>query len=170
MRPTDHARGVLRRVEVFLGLLVAGVAVVVGTAVVQQAVQPDPDAVVVAELLEPGPAPELAMVGAASPTAIGWTDPDGRAHTGLLEVAAGLPLGATVPVEIDAAGRLVGAVGDSELARPSGLQVGVATALGGWAVVFAAGAVWRSRLAARDSAAWATEWARVEPVWSGRAR
>lgn len=54
-----------------------------------------------------------------------------------------------------------GAVGDGALAA-------LGTLLVGWTLVASAGTIGRRRLDDRESDRWAAEWARVEPVWSGR--
>lgn len=54
-----------------------------------------------------------------------------------------------------------GAVGDGALAA-------LGTLLVGWTLVASAGTIGRRRLDDRESERWAAEWARVEPVWSGR--
>jgi hypothetical protein len=124
--------------------------------------------VVQAELLEPGPAPELAVVGSAVPTPARWSVPGGGTRTGLLWAEAGLDRGASVTVAVDAAGRLVDADAGTEDPRTTGILAGIGVLLCCWAVLAAVSAGWRSRLAALDSSRWAADWARVEPVWSGR--
>lgn len=54
-----------------------------------------------------------------------------------------------------------GAVGDGALAAIGVLIVG-------WTLVASAGTVGRRRLDEHESARWAADWKRVEPVWSGR--
>jgi hypothetical protein len=56
----------------------------------------------------------------------------------------------------------------SLMAMPAGLLVGFGILLTCWALLAAACAAWRSRLAAMDRRDWTNGWARVEPVWSGR--
>jgi hypothetical protein len=46
---------------------------------------------------------------------------------------------------------------------------GVAVVLAGWAVLALLWAAVRAATARRNAAAWAREWALVEPTWSGRA-
>lgn len=54
-----------------------------------------------------------------------------------------------------------GATGDGSLAA-------LGTLLVGWTLVACAGTVGRRRLDEREGARWAADWARVEPVWTGR--
>jgi hypothetical protein len=80
----------------------------------------------------------------------------------LSEVAR--PGGSALPADVVPAGTGVtgsGAVGDGALAAIGVLIVG-------WTLVAAAGTVGRRRLDEHESARWATDWKRVEPVWSGR--
>ena len=50
----------------------------------------------------------------------------------------------------------------------AGVSAGVATLLACWVLLGLGSAWWDRRLAALDRRSWATEWARVEPVWSNR--
>lgn len=54
-----------------------------------------------------------------------------------------------------------GAAGDGSLAA-------LGTLLVGWTLVACVGTVGRRRLDESESDRWAADWARVEPVWSGR--
>jgi hypothetical protein len=49
-----------------------------------------------------------------------------------------------------------------------GLLAGLGTLGACWGLLAGAGAVLRARLDARDARTWDGEWARVEPVWTGR--
>jgi hypothetical protein len=154
-------------------MLAVGVAVLVGTAAAgyqAPAPAPAPGTVIVqAELLEPSPSPEAAMVNADLPTRARWTAPSGVPRTGLLRAEAGLARGALIPIAVDAAGVVVDArphTADPEL---TGLTAGLSTLLACWAVLTLIVAVCGARLEAVDAQQWAAEWARVEPEWSGRA-
>jgi hypothetical protein len=173
VRTTDLARRALQGAALVLGVLAVGMAVLVGTAAAgYQAPAPAPapgTMIVQAELLEPSPLPEAAMVNADLPTRARWTAPSGVPRTGLLRTEAGLPRGALVPISVDAAGLVVDArihIADPQL---TGLTAGLSTLLACWAVLALVVAVCRARLEAADAQQWAAEWARVEPDWSGRA-
>jgi hypothetical protein len=157
-------------------VLAVGLAVLVGAAAAAYpAPAPAPGTVIVhAELLEPSPSPEAAMVNAGLRTRARWTAPSGLPRTGLLRAEAGLGRGALIPITVDAAGVVVDArthtpdphTPDRQL---TGLTAGVSTLLACWAVLALVVAVCRARLEAVDAQHWAAEWARVEPDWSGRA-
>ncbi|HET6257325.1 hypothetical protein [Pseudonocardia sp.] len=171
VRTTDLARRALHSAALVLGVLAVGMAVLVGTAAAgHQAPAPAPGTVIVqAELLEPSPLPEVAMVNADLPTRARWTAPSGVTRTGLLRAEAGLARGAQIPISVDAAGLVVDArihIADPQL---TGLTAGLSTLLACWTVLALIGAVCRARLEAVDAQQWAAEWARVEPDWSGRA-
>jgi hypothetical protein len=122
-----------------------------------------------AELLEPSPLPEVAMLNSSLTTRARWTAPGGAQHTGQLPVEAGLAKGDLVPVAVDAGGAVVDArIGIADPLR-TGLVTGLSTLLACWAVVALAVSLCRSRLDAIDAEDWENGWARVEPEWSGRA-
>jgi hypothetical protein len=66
----------------------------------------------------------------------------------------------------------VGLLAAAAAPAPSPVATGVIAGLGTlaacWSLLGLAGALWRSRLAARDARETAREWARVEPFWSRR--
>ncbi|MFJ6015879.1 hypothetical protein [Streptomyces sp. NPDC092952] len=106
--------------------------------------------------------------GAAAPAV--WAYQKGVHRSGTVEVPPRTPQGHTVPVWVDAAGAP---------ARPpdSGTERVLTSFCGGVAAAGTAGAaaagvllVMRRRTEARTFAALDREWARVEPVWSGRPR
>lgn len=154
-----------------LAALAVGVAMLVGMAAAATPV-PAPAAgsvIVQAELLEPSPSPEVAMLNAALPTRARWTLPSGVTRTGSIRAEAGLARGALVPVVVDAAGAVVDARVRTAEPRLAGLTAGLGTLLACWALLAIVVAVCRARLDAVDARHWAAEWARVEPEWSGRA-
>jgi hypothetical protein len=171
VRTTDLARRALGRAALVLGVLAVGVAVLVGTtAAGYQTPAPAPGSVIVqAELLEPSPLPEAAMLNASLPTRARWTSPSGVPRTGLLRADAGLARGALIPIAVDAAGVVVDARIRTADPLLIGLTAGLSTLLACWAVLALVLAVCRARLEAVDARQWAVEWARVEPEWSGRA-
>jgi hypothetical protein len=81
-----------------------------------------------------------------------------RVHLGVTAVLAALVVGL-------AAAATTGE-GDHPLVR--GLLCGLGTLAGCWGLLGVGSAVWRSRLDARDERGLDSEWARVEPVWTGR--
>lgn len=100
------------------------------------------------------------LVGHLVQVAIDARPPD-PAPAGLSETVRPGP-----PVVLDTAAQAAGvtrggAVGDGALAAVGVLIVG-------WTLVASAGTVGRRRLDEHDSARWAADWKRVEPVWSGR--
>lgn len=87
-------------------------------------------------------------------------------------VADRVPAAAVLP-EVAASASMVG----SPVSSPSvtdggavgdGAPAALGTLLVGWTLVASAGTIGRRRLDDRESDRWAAEWARVEPVWSGR--
>lgn len=170
LRPTDHARRAVRRAQLLLGLVAVVVAVPVGIAAGQGSPGPSSGRLSVsAELLEPAPAAETAVTGAAVPTPARWSTPDGATHTGRLWAEAGLARGAQVTATIDPSGRPVEPGSPAEDPSVTGLLAGTAVVVTCWVLLVLAGIAAHRRLAALDSRRWAAEWARVEPLWSGRA-
>lgn len=171
MRTTDHARRAIRRAQFLLGVLAVAMAVPVGLAVAAGTPAPAPGAATVqAELLQPSPASEIALVDAATPTPARWSTPDGTTRTGLVWAQAGLARNTSVTVTVDSLGQPVGPQVEVEDPAVTGLVAGVVTALICWALLAGLGCFWRARLAAQDLLDWTIGWARVEPLWSGRAR
>lgn len=87
-------------------------------------------------------------------------------HARLLLRRAQAGLAALAVVTALAVGIAAGATVPSGHPVATGLLTAAATLLICMAVLAVAGAVWRSRLAARDSRDWDSSWARVEPLWS----
>lgn len=174
-RPGDTAEIVASWVLSCLAVLLAGAAVLVGLVAHADGVRrAESEAAertrVAAVLLGPGEPALTSDPGASTarraPAA--WTTPDGVEHTGTLLVWSSADAGATVPVWVDRDGRLVPA----PATRTSGL-VGAVTAavlllaLGGGLLVAAWRVVRRATLAV-NARAWAAEWERVAPEWTGR--
>jgi hypothetical protein len=97
-----------------------------------------------------------------------WTGPDGRVAQGRVLVTSQHAVGDTVSIWVDHAGRLTQAPTKSGTATAVGWTWGVAVTLGGWAVLALLWTAVRAATARRNAAAWAREWAVVEPTWSGR--
>lgn len=171
MRSTDRVRQVLRRAQIVLGLAAVVIAVLIGLAAADAAPRPTSAGVtttVQAELLASSPTLDAAVVGAAVPATARWTSSDGTIRSGELWVDAGLARGSVVTAPMDAAGELVDQVLGTEAPWVTGLLAGVGTLLSCWGLLAGVCALWRSRLALRDSLDWAAGWAHVEPRWSGR--
>ena len=78
--------------------------------------------------------------------------------------------GDTVPVWLDRTGRVVAGPPTPATLVAVGWIWGVLAALAGWAVLLLAWFGVQRATAVRNQAAWARDWARVEPGWSGRVR
>lgn len=97
-----------------------------------------------------------------------WTGPDGRVAQGRVLVTTQHTVGDAVSIWVDRTGTLTQAPTKSGTATAVGWTWGVAVTLGGWAVLALLWAAVRAATARRNAAAWAREWAVVEPTWSGR--
>lgn len=107
--------------------------------------------------------------GVRSRTALArWTGPDGRLTQGQVVVNARHSVGDTVPIWTDRMGGLAQAPTPPATATTVAWTWGVAVVLAGWAVLALLWAGVRTLTARRNAAAWAREWAQVEPTWSGR--
>jgi len=121
-----------------------------------------------AELLEDVDGAVLAD-GSRSRNALArWTGPDGRVAQGRVAVTSQHVVGDTVSIWTDRTGRVVPAPTKPGAASAVGWTWGVAVTLGGWAVLALLWISVRAVTARRNAAAWAREWAVVEPNWSGR--
>jgi len=121
-----------------------------------------------AELLEDVDGAVLAD-GSRSRNALArWTGPDGRVAQGRVVVTSQHVVGDTVSIWTDRTGRVVPAPTKSSAASAVGWTWGVAVTLGGWAVLALLWTAVRAATSRRNAAAWAREWAVVEPNWSGR--
>ncbi len=121
-----------------------------------------------AELLEDID-PAILADGSRSHTALArWTGPDGRVTQGRVIVGSKQFVGDTVPIWTDPTGRLAQAPTPAATATAVGWTWGVAIVLGGWAVLALLWTAVRAATARHNAAAWAREWALVEPTWSGR--
>ncbi len=121
-----------------------------------------------AELLEDVDGAVLAD-GSRSHSALArWIAPDGRAVQDRVVVTGRHVVGDTVPIWMDRAGRLAQPPTSADTATVVGWAWGVAVVLAGWAVLALLWTAVRAATARRNAAAWAREWAVVEPGWSGR--
>ena len=99
-----------------------------------------------------------------------WTGPDGLSHTGLINADIDRRAGSVVVIWVDATGNFIGRPPRLDRAINNGMGVAMAIQFG---LVFGSVVVWltqRRLLERRRLARWQTEWARVEPWWSGRRR
>lgn len=97
-----------------------------------------------------------------------WTAPDGHQTQGRVVVATRHTVGDSVPVWVDHSGRIVAAPITGASAAVVGWTWGVAVVLAGWALLALVWTGVRAWTARSNAAAWAREWALVEPSWSGR--
>ncbi|MFG3089316.1 hypothetical protein ACGGAI_17010 [Streptomyces antibioticus] len=99
---------------------------------------------------------------------VGWTGPDGSAHTGQVRVASGSPAGTPVTLWTDGRGRLVTQPVTPAQARLRAVLVGCLAGAGAATFPYAAGHCLRSRLERRRIRQWDTDWAEFEAVWGRR--
>ncbi|MGQ0576431.1 MAG: Rv1733c family protein [Pseudonocardia sp.] len=97
-----------------------------------------------------------------------WLLPDGTERVGPVGVGVRTPAGAEVTAWVDRAGRPAAAPGTTGVAGIVGALPAVLLVLATWPALVVAWWAVRRWTAARNSARWAREWARVEPRWSGR--
>jgi hypothetical protein len=170
LHATDAAHALLRRAQVLLAGAAVVIAAVVGVLAGASRAHPSPPGAgtTQAELLEPARAADVAVAGAPVPVAARWTGPHGEPHSGTVHVPAGLPAGAAVTIALDDGGAVVGTPPAVAGPAGTGLVAGIGTLAACWGLLAVAGGIWRARLTARDRRTLAREWARVEPVWSGR--
>lgn len=177
VRGTDRVEDLTAWLLVSLGLLAAIGAVLVGRAAHDAALDPaqaDGPMAVQAVLLADVPPAPTAGQPAASPlprVPVAWTAADGVERTGELMLRAPLPAGTAVSAWLDGEGRL-SAGPPQRTSEAVAFGVGVGLTAGGlaWAVLTLLWSAVCRRTTARNAAAWAREWARVEPVWSRRVR
>lgn len=98
-----------------------------------------------------------------------WPGPGGVVVTGQVRVRERRPAGAEVLVWFDGEGRVADAPMQPSAAVAAGWIRGVLAALSGWSLLALLWVGVRRLVASRNAAAWAREWERVEPSWSGRA-
>jgi hypothetical protein len=121
-----------------------------------------------AELLEFVDGTSMADGGRPRTALARWTAPDGHETRGRVIVSTRRVIGDAVPIWLDRAGHLVPAPITAGSASIVGWTWGGAVALAGWAVLVLLWTGVRAWTAHHNTAAWAREWALVEPSWSGR--
>lgn len=142
-RSTDYARLLLHRAQLALAALAVPVAVAVGIAATG-ADRWEPDSVVTTA--------ERQLVSDLG------IDP----LTAAPGTVGALARAEAIAHELPSAG--------SDVGTGNGLLAGLGTLGSCWALLVAAGAIWRRRLVERDLRGWSDGWARVEPLWSDRFR
>ncbi|MCD7440687.1 hypothetical protein K4B79_20980 [Streptomyces lincolnensis] len=96
---------------------------------------------------------------------VGWTVPDGSAHTGQARVEPGSASGTPVTVWTDPEGRLVTQPATPDEARLRAAMIGALIGFGTATVPFVGGRVLRARLERRRMEQWDAEWALFGPLW-----
>ncbi|MCX5129354.1 hypothetical protein [Streptomyces sp. NBC_00347] len=99
-----------------------------------------------------------------------WHYPAQRPHTGTVPVPAGTRNGDTVRVWVDEIGRATAAPPSQADVAVTAVGIGTGALAG---IVLAGGALVAVRLRivdARSARSWESEWAGIEPLWSGRLR
>jgi hypothetical protein len=176
-RGTDRVERVAARLLSAMGLLALLAAVLTGARHHSAALeQGTGDAasrhVVEAVLLEAVP-PGLAGVETGTRPLVTvparYVDRRGVEHVAPVTVRQELPAGARVPVSVDAEGRVASPPMSASRALATALAVGVAVAAALAVLLLLAWFALRGVLGRLNAAAWAREWARVEPHWTRRA-
>ncbi|MGK4579162.1 Rv1733c family protein [Kitasatospora sp. HPMI-4] len=109
-------------------------------------------------------------IGTASTAEATWTYPLSDRHRGLVVVPDDIPVGGTVAVWVDDLGLLAAPPRPSADIVADAVSLGLMTLAG---VSLSAGALYTVRRRGLDHRAgesWESDWERVEPLWSGRAR
>lgn len=177
-RVTDRVEDLAAWAFTAIGLFAAVGAVVVGVAAHDAADQPgriDDATPVRAVLLADVPSPPTAAQRIPPPAArvpVSWTSADGVEQVGELALRTRLHAGARLTVWADRDGRLTISPPPEHQGGAVAFGVGatLAAASGAWAVLTLLWSGLGRVVAARNDAAWAREWARVEPLWSRRVR
>lgn len=110
------------------------------------------------------------VYGAPTTARVQWQFPPASRHSATVPVPSGTPVGHTVTLWVDDAGRAASAPrSESELVSDA-VAAGAGSA--GVITLSAAGVVFLRlrRVDARNLAEWERDWERVEPGWSGRLR
>ncbi|MFE1228038.1 hypothetical protein [Streptomyces sp. NPDC058745] len=141
-----------------LGGAVAGEAVLEGRAQ-QRTERHLTDAVLVED---PVPAARGSVRTRAT---VGWTAPDGTAHTGRVPVGSHLERGAWVPVWTDEDGAMTSAPLGSAAARFDAAVAALAVTVSLGLLVLAVHRLVRRRYERLRAAQWGRGWARVAPEW-----
>jgi hypothetical protein len=173
-RVEDVAAVVLASVAIVMGLVAFWVGRAGQTAQMERAVAEAAERVPVrVVLLAPAEVlPAVDGVGTPIPVQVParWTAPDGSERLGVVTVGFRSPAGTELPKWVDRrTGGIVAPPVPAAGAGWVGVLGGLGVALVGWLVL---GCAWWGVLrwtGVRNDAAWAREWADIEPRWSGRA-
>ena len=173
IRPTDRVEDLVAWLLVSLGLLAGLGAVLVGAAAHDAARGPGrlsaaaPVSVVLLADVPSAPAATQRFPSPLPRVPVSWTAADGVEQTGELGLRAPLAAGDEVTAWLDRDGRLSATPPQhASEAVAVGVGAGLTTAAMAWALLSGMWSGVRRATAARNDAAWAREWARVEPVWS----
>lgn len=101
--------------------------------------------------------------------AASWTYPDGQTHTGTVQAPRTAVVGSTVRIWVDPDGAPTAPPLDQAAITASAACVGAGTLLALAALVVAALRLRLRALERRSDESWTRSWARLEPLWSGRA-
>lgn len=123
---------------------------------------------VTAEAVRDAAEPGVGVSGVDVPVTVRWSGPDGTVRTGRAMVDPGTNAGARVRLWVDRDGEITSAPMTGAKAAAGGWMAGV---LAAELAAVGAMAVWRGLVHLMDRrryAQWEAEWARTEPLWSGR--
>ncbi|MGW3044550.1 Rv1733c family protein [Kitasatospora sp. NPDC001159] len=98
-----------------------------------------------------------------------WNYPTGTAHTGTVEAPRTAVAGAVVPIWVDPAGNTTNPPANRAALAVSAACTGAGALLAVLALLTLALRLRLRVLDRRAEAVWTTSWARLEPLWSGRA-
>ncbi|GEL26566.1 hypothetical protein PSU4_55200 [Pseudonocardia sulfidoxydans NBRC 16205] len=176
-RATDRARARLRRSVATLVALVLLLALPIGLLAHDWERSRSEDAAarlspVTAVVLEfdaaPAALPYPADTAMTMSRVVRYAAPDGSVHTATLPVAVGAPDETTMQLWVDRRGVVGEPPSSPDVARNVGIVLAIAWTVVAWTAVVLIAITVRMRLDEMDSEQWDREWARVEPLWSGR--
>jgi hypothetical protein len=171
VRPTDRLEDLVAWLLMSLALLAALGAVIVGHSVHDASVAgrtASHATAVRTVLLADVPAVSTDAPSPRSVPAV-WTDADGAEHTVELLMTAPLPAGTEITAWVDRRGQVVMPPSEQPVeAAALGVGAGLAVVALAWTLLAAAWTRVRRSTTRRNAAAWAREWALVEPEWSRR--
>ncbi|MFE5582740.1 hypothetical protein [Kitasatospora sp. NPDC056531] len=98
-----------------------------------------------------------------------WNYPEGTAHTGTVEAPRAAVAGSVVPIWVDPAGNPTTPPANRASLAVSAACTGAGALLALLALLTLALRLRLNALDRRAETAWTTSWARLEPLWSGRA-